>query len=231
MKLQYLGDSKDSFKWDYHNHLVSSLAYPTFNIALMMTPDDDSGEGKSKPELFNARHSILEFCQELREVRDAEGIKAIERIKNLPKKAGASYGVTLHNGVTDFTKAVRQDYFSGFKPEMNQVVFLDPDNGFQPERAFTKKHVGYSDVTQILTQISGESVVSIFQHFRRKSFPDDFARIRQRIETGYSTAIYWHSLMFVAIGKSKQAIQRVAEINRLYEESKKSVRALPSGIY
>jgi hypothetical protein len=27
MKLQYLGDSKDSFKWDYHDWLASEMKF------------------------------------------------------------------------------------------------------------------------------------------------------------------------------------------------------------
>ena len=49
MKLQYLGDSKDSFKWDYHDFLVAELGYPLLNIALMMTPDDAGNDGQSHP--------------------------------------------------------------------------------------------------------------------------------------------------------------------------------------
>ncbi len=91
MKLQYLGDSKDSFKWDYHDFLASELNYPVFNVVLMMTPDDGGNDGKSNPSLFPARAEIIEFCQDLRENR------SIETIMSLPAKSGASYGVRLHN--------------------------------------------------------------------------------------------------------------------------------------
>ncbi len=66
MKLQYLGDSKDSFKWDYHDFLVSELEYPLLNIALMMTPDNNGNDGKTKSSLFPAKEEIEEFCQYLK---------------------------------------------------------------------------------------------------------------------------------------------------------------------
>jgi hypothetical protein len=50
MKRQYLGDSKDCFKWDYHDYLMSALGYKILNILLMMTPDDKSNDGKTKPD-------------------------------------------------------------------------------------------------------------------------------------------------------------------------------------
>ena len=61
MKLQYLGDSKDSFKWDYHDYLTNVICYNTLNILLMMTPDDKTGEGKTKPDWFPARKDIINF--------------------------------------------------------------------------------------------------------------------------------------------------------------------------
>ena len=74
----------------------------------------------------------------------------------------------------------------------------------------------YTDLTRVLDQRSRESVVSIFQHFRFIPFPRDFARIRERIGSVYSTVIYWHSLMFIAVSKSEKAIKRVISANKKY---------------
>jgi len=210
MKQQYLGDSKDSFKWDYHDFLVAELKYPLLNIALMMTPDDGGNDGKSHPSLFPARNEIIEFCKYLREHR------AINSIKTLPEKTGESYLVELHQNSKHINSRNRTEYFSGISGKGEQVLFLDPDNGFEPEKSINEKHVGYDDISLILGQISDNSVVSVFQHHRRKSFPDDFARIKERLMSGYCTAIYWHSLMFVAISKSESAINQVVAANQKY---------------
>lgn len=213
MKLQYLGDSKDSFKWDYHDFLLSQLRYPIFNIALMMTPDDGGNDGQSHPSLFPARKEIVEFCHDLRRSRSIDAIKA------LPEKTGESYEVFLHKGGVHLNNANRKEYFSGLNNSEHQVVFLDPDNGFEPEKSCSEKHVAYRDISQLLDQTSHDSVISVFQYFRRKSFPKDYARIRERIQSGHSTAIYWHSLMFVAVSKSEKAIQRVASANENYAKT------------
>ena len=210
MKLQYLGDSKDSFKWDYHDYLVSELNYPLLNIALMMTPDDGGSDGKSHPTLFPARPEIIEFCHYLRENR------SIDSIKELPHKTGAQYQVELHKNGSYINNGNRANYFSGINGIENQVLFLDPDNGFEPEKSINEKHISYEDISRILGQVSKNTVVSIFQHHRRKSFPDDFARIKERMLYGFATAIYWHSLMFVAISKSEHVIEYVASANRKY---------------
>jgi hypothetical protein len=213
MKLQYLGDSKDSFKWDYHDFLLSQLDYSIFNIALMMTPDDGGNDGQSHPSLFPARKEIVDFCHDLRRSRSIEAIKA------LPEKTGESYEVLLHNGGVHLHNANRREYFSGLNNSEQQVVFLDPDNGFEPEKSCSEKHVAYRDISQLLEQTSHDSVISVFQYFRRKSFPRDFARIRERIQSGHSAAIYWHSLMFVVVSKSETVIQRVVSANENYAKA------------
>ena len=54
MKLQYLGDSKDSFKWDYHHFLMEALGYSQLTIAWMLTPDD----GAQSRQVAGALHAI-----------------------------------------------------------------------------------------------------------------------------------------------------------------------------
>jgi hypothetical protein len=210
MKLQYLGDSKDSFKWDYLDSLVSHLRVPFLNVLLMLTPDDRSRHGETKAEWFPARESVLRFCRDIKAARDIQAIKA------LPSYTGASYQVKLHQ--RSFDSFNRIDSFAGVDGEHNQVVFADPDNGFEPEKSCGHEHVAYSDVARILEQLNENSVLTVFHHFRRMSFPADFARIRSRLGDSASTAIYWHSLMFVTIAKSKAALQPVIEANRKYSE-------------
>jgi hypothetical protein len=211
MKLQYLGDSKDSFKWDYYDYLTSELKYPLLTVSLMLTQDDASNDGKTKAESFPARIPVLRFC------RDLQATKDIRQIGKLPTYTGARYQVVLHKEGCYFTG--RGEYFSGFESSRDQIVFLDPDNGFEPERSCGEKHVSYRDVARILEQISGNSVVSVFHHFRRVQFPIDFARIRERLGTCHSTAVYWHSLMFVAVSRSQDSIAKVTAANNTYAKS------------
>ena len=96
------------------------------------------------------------------------------------------------------------------------MVFLDPDNGFEPEGGFSEKHVTYAEVEQLLRLISPCSVISVFQIHRRKKFVDDFALIRERLRSGYATAICWHSLMFVTVVSTTTLIARVLKANQEY---------------
>jgi len=97
-------------------------------------------------------------------------------------------------------------------------LFLDPDNGFEPEHSNSEKHVLYSDIDTILKQISHESVISVFQHFRRLPFEKDFARIKDRLASVYVAAVSWQSLMFVSIAKTKQTIEKVIAANYQYTQ-------------
>jgi hypothetical protein len=221
MKLQYLGDSKDCFKWDYHDYLTSALGYSTLNVVPMLTGSDKSGQGETHLEDSPFREQVIAFC------RDLNQHQSLERIRKLPEATGARYCVELHRGQTYpyLTNHTRREYFSGFSAAKDQVLFLDPDNGFQPEKSFNNKHVLYSEVDAVLGQVSDKTVISVFQHFRRKSFEQDFACIEKRILRGYATALYWKFLMFVAVTKTKAMIEKVAAINRQYAKEVSGLRS------
>lgn len=76
----------------------------------------------------------------------------------------------------------------------------------------------YGEVAQVLDQVTEDSIVSVFQHFRYVRFVDDFAAIRERLGGCHSTAIYWSGLIFVAAARSRQVIERVRDANRKFAE-------------
>lgn len=158
----------------------------------MMTPDDDGSHGETDPSSFPTSNEIIEFCQSLKEK------PSIDSIKLLPQKTGASYQVKLHKNAQHITNSNRAEYFSGLNID-KQILFLDPDTGFEPEKSINEQHVSYHDISNILEQVSDNTIVSIFQTLRRRRFSDDFASIKERLLSGHATAIHWHSLMFVAI--------------------------------
>lgn len=221
MKLQYLGDSKDAFKWDYLDQLARELDLPTLTVVPMMTADDGGTHGNTPPEDFPANEKIWGFCNELcRERR-------LDRVRDLPKHTGSAYSVVLHKPDIEFSNQNRGEYFSAVASSTHQLVFADPDNGFEPEGRFDERHIRYDDVTSLLDQVSEDSIVFVFQHFRRIKFPTDFARIRERLGGLPSAAVCWDGrLMFVSVGKSAEAIANVAKANIGYAERRSVVRAI-----
>jgi hypothetical protein len=117
MKRQYLGDSKDSFKWDYHHFLVQALGYSQLKIAWMMTPDDLSSDGQTTPERFHAKQEVLTFCNRLRSCREPS------LLSDLPATTGASYSVSFHKPECHLDRNNRDSYFSAIELNPNQVLF------------------------------------------------------------------------------------------------------------
>jgi hypothetical protein len=106
-------------------------------------------------------------------------------------------------------------------------VFADPDNGFEPDGRSDERHIRYAEVAGMLERLSGDSVVSVFQHFRRVRFAEDFARIKGRLAGLRSTAVCWDGrLMFVTVGKSADAMADVAAANAEYARRRPVVRAI-----
>ena len=92
-----------------------------------MTLDDNGPDGKTAPELFPAREAILQLCHDLRSARDP-GL-----LFELPARTGARYAVTFHDPDASLSDGDDHSFFSGVETGPDQVLFLDPDNGFEPE--------------------------------------------------------------------------------------------------
>jgi hypothetical protein len=141
-------------------------------------------------------------------------------LTDLPAVTGAAYQITLYKSNDNLTNANRASYFSDIIIGSDQVLFLDPDNGFEPERSFKEKHVLYSEIEHLLRTVPPASIVAVFQHHRRKKFSEDFTHIQKRLTLGNATAICWHSLMFVNISLSEETAHRVREVNLEYTKSR-----------
>ena len=223
MKKQYLGDSKDSFKWDYLNFLAKEIPCVRLTVIPMMTPKDTSKQGNTPADMFPASGEILRFCEHLQKTRD------FETIRELPEKVKGDYEVHLHKPGCCFQKAVaaaaRGEYFSGIDYVQKQILFLDPDTGFEPPKTVTEKHVKYCDIRKVLNKAEEDTVVVVFQHARRQSFPKDHEEIKRRLESeaDFSAsvpALFWNcskgGVMFVAICKSEDMIPNVRGIHEAY---------------
>lgn len=215
MKRQYLGDSKDSFKWDYLHALAVALKYRCLRIAWMLTEDDPGTDGRTAPERFPARPEILALCREMRSARDPA------LVANLPAALRASYSVAFHEPERCFSANGRREYFAAVRPAAREVLFFDPDNGFEPERRCTEKHLEYAELGEILRRAPDDFVAVVFQHHRRRHFAGDFARIRARLAPAMpATAIYWQTLMFVAVSPSARTLDNVRTANAAYARHK-----------
>lgn len=166
--------------------------------------------GGSKATGYPASAKVIKHCQTLSENR------VLSDLRRLPQVTSSDYEVRLHSEEYFSDQDSRIDYFGGFSSDIDQIVLIDPDNGLEPRKSYSDKHLLYSELDYVLGQVSERSVISVFQHFRRKPFEQDFSEISGRILSGYSTAVHWHSLMFVLITRSSNVHKHLTHINEVY---------------
>ena len=214
MKIQYLGDSKDSFTWDYLDFLTRGLKYAELGIVWMMTPGDGGKQGSTAPERFPARPEILALCHRLRAKRDPA------MIHSLPKVTGANYTVTCSDHEPAFDSSRRHAYFKINHDAERLVMFVDPDNGFEPAGSCSDKHIRYTETSTLLQRLPAGSVLTVLQHFRRIRFDKDFSAICERLDALdagiYASALYWHSIMMVSLTLSASTSAQVEVVNDEY---------------
>lgn len=220
MKLQYLGDARDSFKWDLL-HYVATESVPHFeelHVVPMLTGPDSRPHGNTPPEWFDCRPQILPFVHGLREEpRNLENIVGLGQIPGL-----AQLHVTLHHPERSFADgATRQAYFADLAPQAQRsIVFLDPDTGLGPTGRAGTTRVGFDEATEILESLNEESVLAIFQYRPRVRWPDLFARIEGSLgQVPHLCAIHEANLAFVFLARSQATFNAVvATLNQYVQE-------------
>src|SRR5262245_16868996 len=100
-----------------------------------------------------------------------------EAIRDVPGRASAvtsaNYQVLSYKPDEYFNSRNRRHYFAEISTVANQVIFFDPDNGFEPEKSCENQHLSYQELQDVLERLSPHSVVTVFQYFRRMPFPAD----------------------------------------------------------
>ena len=235
MKLQYLGDSKDAFKWDYLDFLAREMRTKSLHYVAMWTRDDGTSHGLTDFEEFPAPR-IWNFCCALRSAQQNRD-DACHKIRKVPELAsGNRYVLQMHKENEWFRHAARGDYFSGMDLKEKQILFFDPDVGFEPKSP-SKKHICYSDIASVWEQVKDDELESdallmVFQHARREksySFRAHYATIKAGLskhDSFESTALFWcDKVMFIAIG-SRAQIDKVRAANVKYQKQPRPVQAL-----
>ena len=223
MKLQYLGDSRDSFKWHYHDYLMNhSSNAGSFGYIPMLRPDDGTTEGNTSPQAYEGSPESQDFCKLLQTTRD------ISEVRRLPEYTESSYKVSVLKPETHYTLISRDEYYKSYFSA--HIVLVDPCNGFEPKIA-NDKHVLYKDIAYYIHKLPKRAVFSVYQNFRRKRFTEDFLQIRSRLQRHNSrlhiTAICWRSdVMFVQVTVCKLEVKRLLDVNQRYASQNKDVYVL-----
>ncbi len=217
MKLQYLGDARDAFKWDLLHWICTDASFSTLVFVPLLTLDDeDSGEGLTPHHRFKCQDFIRPFLDSLKEEP-----RCLTRISALGK---LNHGKQFRVRVFAPDKLIgsgngRSEYWSDLDPSEleNAVVFFDPDNGYETKTQRGPKWIEHGELKRFLERLPETSVVVVYQHRPRRTWGEMFADLSNRL--GYvHTAVAAHesNLAFIGMAGNDAAGKRIANSMEQY---------------
>lgn len=222
MKLQYLGDARDAFKWDVL-HWICTKSSPHFDELVfvpMLTPDiEKSKEGQTPHQWFACRDFIRPFVASLQhEPRSLERISTLGSAEhNAPAFRVSLFAPADHIGAGN----QRTQYWASFEPEKheNAVVFFDPDNGFETKTQHATKWVRHLELKDFLSRLPKTSVAVVYQHRPHRKWVDLFADLKDSLSYAH-TAVAAHegNLAFVAVAGNASAGRRIIDAIKSYAD-------------
>jgi len=228
MKLQYLGDSSDAFKWDLLHRICTTSPFSKLVYVPFLTPDiEDSTEGQTPHHRFKCQNSIRPFLEKLK-----EGPRSLRRISTLgtinPQKRFQVSVFAPDRFIG--TGALRREYWSDFDPSRfaNSVVFFDPDNGFETKTKHGNKWIRHDELKSLFARLPNTSVALVYQHrpfFRR--WDNMFADLTQNLAyVDTVVAAHVSELAFVALAGNVTAGQKITVAIKQYAAKHPTVRVI-----
>jgi len=190
MKHQYLGDTRDLFKYDLIELLLSR--HPSLDQAFfitMLTPDDGSGHGEradySRAKAGYLNSALSGFLSRLRDARTRNCFLIRDYFSERSLQVNIERSHFTHHG--------REEYFSRIARKVRMLshflIFLDPDTGLEVAVP-TSAHLLYAEVSLVTRAAGRGSIVMIYQHIpRTPRIPYIEARCASLSQhTGFSTS-------------------------------------------
>ena len=204
MKLQFLGDSRDAFKWDVLHHVVTSTrpAFKELAFVPMLTPDEPtSSHGSTPASRYPCRPPVLDFVRSLAD--EPRELERVDRIGSLPGEP--SFGVHIHRPSQCLGFGwQRHLYWQPLveRPRAESLVFIDPDNGFETENTAGQQHLRFGEAGVLLTGLPETSAMVVFQYRPQgQSWDKVFSRIGESFPSGFQfAAVHDGQLAFIFIG-------------------------------
>jgi hypothetical protein len=212
MKLQYIGDVRDAFKWDLLHCLIttSKPAFDKLHMVPMLTPAIDNNEGNIPHHQFDCRPFIRSFLTDIRQARTLNSIKELGSVCPDSK----TFEVNIYGDNTAFigNGSDRAGYWSVLKPELlkNSIIFFDPDNGFETKTQKATKWLRHNELRDIVNRMPENSVIVVYQHRPRRTWDAVFNDIAKGIDYALSVdVVYESNLAFVVMSKGLETAKRV----------------------
>jgi hypothetical protein len=235
MKLQYLGDSRDAFKWDLL-HWICTQSSPNFvhlQFVPMLTANEPwSSDGATPHERFKCRPFIRGFIDGLKE--EPRSMRRVEALGSAEPYA-PTFDVSVWCPADCISGDLRRgNYWNGLALESleNAVVFLDPDNGFETKSQRGEKWVRHDEAKELLRRLPTSSIAVIYQHRPRRTWNAVFADLAAHLDYAPMViATFESNLAFLLIGGTDANEERVRAAVKRYalQHGKVRVEVLRGG--
>lgn len=224
MKLQYLGDYRDAFKWDLLHWLCSRSGNEIDSLSFipLLTPDDpNSRDGQIPHERFRARPEVQRFVAGLKGT--PRGLGAIVDLGTL--EPSRPFSVSVHAPDRYVEKGVRRkSYWQGLEYPSKSVVFLDPDNGFETRSRKGPKWVRHGEIRSLLERLPQSSAVVVYQHRPHRSWGQVLSDLSHELRyAAHASATYDPNLAFIIVGNAGPTVRRLSEAAGQYAGQHSSV--------
>lgn len=204
MKLQYLGDVRDAFKWDLL-HWICTRSDPPFKrllfVPLLTRDDNNPRDGRIPHMRYPCRPEIRPLLHKL--AGHPRSFDTVQALGQLEKER--DFEVRLYHPSRPIGVGTRRtDYWQGIEAEgsSDTLVFLDPDNGFETKTRRGAKWVRHQEIRTILKITPGFGAVVVYQHRPQRRPWSEFLGVLQDqlAYTTYAIAAYEADLAFVILG-------------------------------
>jgi hypothetical protein len=233
MKLQYLGDARDAFKWDLLHWICtrSSPPFTTLVFVPLLTRDvPGSNEGRTPHHRFNCRAFIRPFLVSLQE--EPRTLDRISALGKLEPHRTFQVAVFARDRFIDAV-ARREDYWSGFDPSKldDSVVFFDPDNGFETKTRRGSSWIRHSELKNLFARLPETSPAVVYQHRPHRTWDDEarldgtktagvFTDLKKQIDyMDMVVAAYENDLAFVAMAANHATGRRINAAIKTYTDA------------
>jgi hypothetical protein len=220
MKLQYLGDARDAFKWDLLHWICTSSSFSQLVFVPLLTRDiEGSGEGLTPHYRFRCQEFLRPFLESLKEApRNLNRIYALGSAN--PSKQFEVCVFAAERFISSGVK--RHEYWSGFDASTlaNSVVFFDPDNGYETKMRRGSKWIRHEELKALFARLPESSVALVYQHRPRRRWDDLFADLASNLSyVEKAVAVHQSDLAVVAMANNVPSGQNIANAMKAYADA------------
>ena len=224
MKLQYLGDARDAFKWDLLHWICTTQSFSKLVFVPLLTPDfEGSGEGLTPHHRFKCKNFIRPFLDSLKVEP-----RALKRICELGSANPAMQFEVCIFAPERFIGAgtTRREYWADLDPTAleNCVLFFDPDNGYETKMQRGSKWIRHDELRDLFVRLPKTSVAVVYQHRPRRRWADVFSDLAKGL--GYvqtAVAVHESDLAFVGMANNDVSGNKIVSAMKGYADAHPTV--------